>query len=192
LAALVEDAGDALSAHDAALLRGIATIADLYSQASGQQDAVGARLDALVELIGANLAASPLEVDTADAMGDFAMCTIRRSVVAAELFTYALALRHALAAQGLPAAHTVGVALAQLRKTGLQSAAALRAWADKCARAQIDALWLGSADGLHAEVAQCLAAKQNQPAAAAAAKACATSWLRSAKGLIAQWEQLSL
>ncbi|KAJ2712903.1 mitochondrial distribution and morphology [Coemansia spiralis] len=191
LAAVIADTGDSLSTHDAALLRGIVVIADLYSQASAKQEAVTGRLDELVELVGSNIPDSQLEIDSAETMGDMAMGNIRRSAMAAELFTYALALKHALAAQRLPAAQAVGTALAQLRKTGLQSANAFRGWADKCARAQIDAHWMGPDNALFAGVAQYIAASQKQ-AAASAAKACAASWLRSAKGLRAQWEQLSL
>ncbi|KAJ1726432.1 mitochondrial distribution and morphology, partial [Coemansia biformis] len=191
LAAAVAEAGDSLSPADAVLLRGVAAIAAIYSHASSEKETIGARLDALVELISTGLPDSKLDIDCADAMGDLATRTIRSSAVAAELFAYALALKHALYAQKLPAAHAVGVALAQLRKTGLQTANALRVWADKHARAQIDAHWLAPDEGPLAAVAQYLAAKQNQ-AAAAAAKACATSWLRSAKSLLAQWEQLSL
>ncbi|KAJ2778462.1 mitochondrial distribution and morphology [Coemansia javaensis] len=189
LAALLAEAGDALSPQDALFARGICAVAAVYSRASSKSESIDAHLDALVELVRGRLPDEQLgEPDSADALGDLALRAIRDAAAATELFAYAVILKHALAAQRLPAAAPAGLALGELRKAGLRAANALRGWADKRLRAHIDAHWIASGD----DALLYLVCSKHKQSVDLATKACVTSWQRSAKGLLAQWEQLSL
>ncbi|KAJ1830006.1 hypothetical protein LPJ70_007019, partial [Coemansia sp. RSA 2708] len=185
LAAIVDKHDNALPRSDLILIRGIIDMVALYIQATDQQHAVDVQLDKLVEGISANL-----PEDQFDSLFVLSSDRIRNLSAASELFTYALVLKHALSAQHLPAANAVGLALSQQRKSALKSVNALRGWTDKCARSLISDQWLADGDDAFTGVARFVRDSQKQTVLAVT-KACSTSWLRSVKNVLMQWEQCS-
>ncbi|PIA13228.1 hypothetical protein COEREDRAFT_83640 [Coemansia reversa NRRL 1564] len=189
LATIASSSECTLSVQDSLLVRGIVDIALVYIRASSEKESVDEKLDNLVDSICKLLPSDQFDTEP-DVLGTLSSHTIRNASVATELFTYALSLKHALSAQRLSAANTVGLALSQLRKSALKSINMLRAWIDKCARSQIDEQWLCSDDELYSPISQFMLSRQKQ-SVDIAAKACVTSWLRSVKNLLVQWEQCS-
>ncbi|KAJ2799771.1 mitochondrial distribution and morphology [Coemansia guatemalensis] len=190
LATIGSSSKSTLSTQDCVLVRGIIDIMRVYIQASNEKESVDEKLGNLVDSIHALLPSDQFDTEP-DTLGMLSSLTIRNASVATELFTYALSLKHALSAQRLAAANTVGSALSQLRKSALKSINLLRGWIDKCVRSQIDEQWLRSDDELYSGITQFMLSRQKQ-SVDIASKACMMSWLRSVKNLLAQWEQCSL
>ncbi|KAJ2082270.1 mitochondrial distribution and morphology [Coemansia sp. RSA 988] len=190
LANIASSSESTLPNQDRILARGIIDIIQVYIQATSEKEPVDEKLGNLVDSIHALLPSDKFETEP-DTLGMLSSLTIRNISTATESFTYALSLKHALSAQRLSAANTVGLALSQLRKSALKSTNLLRGWIDKSVRLQIDEQWLQSDDELYSEVTQFMLSRQKQ-SVDIASKACVTSWLRSAKNLLAQWEQCSL
>ncbi|KAJ1855677.1 mitochondrial distribution and morphology [Coemansia sp. RSA 1822] len=184
---LVDNTSGTLSRQDVLLVRGIIDVGSLYIQASDLQNGIDDQLGRLLSVIRTNVPSNELEPSLFSLSSD----SIRNLSAATELFTYMLALKHALSAQRLPAANAVGIALSQLRKEALKSVNALRGWVDKNTRALVEEQWLAENDGdIFADVTRFVVGSQKQTTSMVA-KACTTSWLRSVKNLLSQWEKCS-
>ncbi|KAJ2558784.1 mitochondrial distribution and morphology [Coemansia sp. RSA 1933] len=196
LAETAEEAGDSLTVYDKTIARGLCYIAGIYmclSQKGGDSSSsVDEKVDGLVKLIEANI---PEEhtFDQTDVELDKLLLpsTIRALASATEVFTYAVAAKHAASSHRLSGSNAFGFALTQLRKKSLRCISALRAWANKPVRTAICDSWVGTAQPmLMSDVSKYVLAKHKQ-ATDIVVKGCAESWLKSAKGILAHWEQCS-
>ncbi|KAJ2189481.1 mitochondrial distribution and morphology [Coemansia sp. RSA 532] len=187
LTLVVDNTNDTLSRQDVLFVRGIIDVGSLYIQASDPQNEIDDQLSRLLSVIRTNLPSNELDPSLFSLSSD----GIRNLSAATELFTYMLALKHALSAQRLPAANAVGLALSQLRKEALKSVNTLRGWVDKNTRALVEEQWLAeNDDDIFADVKRFVVGSQKQTTSMVT-KACTTSWLRSVKNLLSQWEKCS-
>ncbi|KAJ1872821.1 mitochondrial distribution and morphology [Coemansia sp. RSA 990] len=177
---------DALEFSEADLLfaHGIVELTSLYIKATDKND-IADHLDKLLDSINANLPEDDFDSQP-NALFMLSSDAIRNLSAATELFTYMVSLRHALAAQRLPAANIVGPALSQTRKRALKLVNQLRSWIDKNGRLLIEEQWLN--EDACAAVSRFVVESQKDTFAMVS-KACTTSWLRSVRNILMHWEQ---
>ncbi|KAJ2848989.1 mitochondrial distribution and morphology [Coemansia brasiliensis] len=186
LAALIN--ADSLEFSEADLLfaRGIVDVAALYIKAIDKNSNIADQLDKLLDSIRANLPSDDVDSQP-NALFLLSSNAIRNLSAVTELFTYMVSLRHALAAQRLPAANIVGPALSEIRKRALKLINHLRSWIDKNGRLTIEEQWLKN-DDVCAGISQFIVESQKDTFAMVS-KACTTSWLRSVRNILMHWEQ---
>ncbi|KAJ2448544.1 mitochondrial distribution and morphology [Coemansia sp. RSA 2336] len=182
LATLIDGDSVAFSEADLLFARGIVELTSLYTKATNKED-IADHLDKLLDSVSANLPKDDFDAQP-NALFVLSSDAIRNLSAVTELFTYMISLRHALAAQRLPAAHIVGPALSQTRKRALKLINQLRSWIDKNGRLMIEERWLNEDTGV-----AWFAAESQKDTVAMVSKACTTSWLRSVRNILMHWEQ---
>ncbi|KAJ2762286.1 mitochondrial distribution and morphology [Coemansia sp. BCRC 34490] len=192
LVSTVAEAGDLLSVYDKKIVEGICCVADIYTCSLGNPGSVDEKIDELVKIIDTGIpdeeTADPKPTD----LSKLPLSTIRDLAAVTEIFTYAICAKHAASRHNLPFSNAFGFALTQLRKKALRCIPALKSWSNKPARSAISDSWIDTDQPmLLSDISQHMRTKHKQ-ALDTVAKGCADSWLKSAKGVLAHWEQCSL
>ncbi|KAJ1908146.1 mitochondrial distribution and morphology [Coemansia sp. IMI 209127] len=188
----VEQAGAALSAYDKAIAHGICHIASVYICLSQKGDAVDEKIGSLVNSIEANIPDEQMFDPKEAALDTLPFSAIRALAAATEVFTYAVSAKHAASSHHLPGSNSLGFALTQLRKKALRSVSAMRTWTNKPARTAICESWIDTDKPMILSAVSRYMQANYKQAVDTAAKGCTDSWLKSAKGILAHWEQCSL
>ncbi|KAJ2089198.1 mitochondrial distribution and morphology [Coemansia sp. RSA 986] len=179
----VEEAGESLSAYDKTVAHGLHHIASVYICLSQKGDSVDEKIDSLVKIIETNIPEEQTFDQKAAVLDKLPLATIRALAAATEVFTYAVTAKHAASSNRLPGSNSFGFALTQLRKRSLRCVSALRAWANKPARAAICESWIDTEQPmLLSNVSKYMQTKHKQ-AVDVVVKGCVDSWLKSAKGI---------